>query len=238
MNLKLQTKSLRFQSSIENKLDLIIKTYFAQFNSKSSGSINNVILGKMNYQTLPGNSIIVQIPYYTTGAVIPFSKWNALGIAITRVINYPVSKNHLPNPVFNTFEHEHKHGNNLGAKAIEINDWKIELRLVQLQYPYLDSFILSQYVALNACKYNFARIHKRIFKNVSPKKANMTSLPSYITGMKMELAGRLTTQRSIPRKTVSNKHTGSLHGSSKNIGNYASKNKIGAYTMKVWLSES
>lgn len=59
----------------------------------------------------------------------------------------------------------------------------------------------------------------------------------------MELAGRLTTQRSIPRKTVLNAHKGSFridqsgtnvkNEDSLNLSHYTSKNKVGAYTMKV-----
>lgn len=73
-------------------------------------------------------------------------------------------------------------------------------------------------------------------------------LPSLLTGVKLELAGRLTTQQSIPRKTVDNTHTGSFTvsqsktdtadrslqlNSSLNFSQYASKNKLGAFTLKV-----
>jgi hypothetical protein len=54
----------------------------------------------------------------------------------------------------------------------------------------------------------------------------------------MEVAGRLTTQRSIPRKTVTNAHKGSFTvsnrlGSSLDLNQYTSKNKLGAHTVKV-----
>ncbi len=180
----------------------------------------------------------------------------------------------------------------------------VEVRLIRIHYPYLDSTILAHYIALNAGKYNFNRLQKMLFKCISfsmlsfkndnKGKLNFSSsklpfsdqlksknlsenlkkktsgqseskrsefwglnlemgqffekqdadqqllstvLPSQITGMKLELAGRLTTQRSIPRKTVENKHIGSLTKQSSyiNLSQYASKNKIGAYTIKVWL---
>jgi len=65
--------------------------------------------------------------------------------------------------------------------------------------------------------------------------ADKESLPSLLTGVELELAGRLTTQRSIPRKTVDNTHTGSFSvpSSSLDFSQYASKNKLGAFTMKV-----
>jgi hypothetical protein len=61
---------------------------------------------------------------------------------------------------------------------------------------------------------------------------------SVTTGVKLELAGRLTTQRNIPRKTVNNAYTGSFTvsdnlASSLNFSQYTTKNKLGAYTVKV-----
>ena len=144
-----------------------------------------------------------------------------------------------------------------------------ELRLVRLQYPYLDSTILAQYVAMNASKYNFTRMQKTLFNKISlvgpqfsklvNNKSNydlsivtnniQSSLPSNMTGLKVELAGRLTTQRSIPRKTVSNYQKGSFNSSFSirnnnaensglNFTQYRSKNKLGAFNIKVWLSDA
>lgn len=117
----------------------------------------------------------------------------------------------------------------------------IELRFIRLQYPFLDSSILSQYLALNAGKYNFLRMKKILFqKRAGGNDAALSNnyLPSLSTGVKMELSGRLTTQRSIPRKTVTNAHKGSFTVSNKldaslNLNQYTSKNKFGTYTMKV-----
>lgn len=101
---------------------------------------------------------------------------------------------------------------------------QVELRLVRLQYPYLESSILAQYVAINAGKFNFLRMRKMVMNR---GKAGLG------TGLKLELAGRLTTQQSIPRKTVENAHTGSFSGYTLDISQYASKNKLGAFTIKV-----
>ena len=69
------------------------------------------------------------------------------------------------------------------------------------------------------------------------------ALPSNMIGLKVELAGRLTTQRSVPRKTVSNSQKGSFvcsaslskseNNSSLDFTQYTSKNKFGAFTIKV-----
>ena len=104
----------------------------------------------------------------------------------------------------------------------------VELRLIRIQHPYLNSSILAQFLALNAGKYNFTRMQKMVFKKAPTFDLNDISLNKEVlpqgsgaaqlgthavgltTGVKLELAGRLTTQRSIPRKTVENKHTGSF----------------------------
>lgn len=119
---------------------------------------------------------------------------------------------------------------------------EVELQLISLRYPFLDSSILAQYLALNAGKYNFLRLKKKVFTSTQcGTLSRKSTLPRCITGVKMELAGRLTTQQSIPRKTVSNAHKGSFavvanaagQPSSMDYHKYSSKNKLGAYTMKV-----
>lgn len=59
---------------------------------------------------------------------------------------------------------------------------------------------------------------------------------SHITGVKIQLSGRLTTQRSSPRQTV---QAGRLGSSAKgqygtvDYSQFTAKNKLGAFTMKV-----
>jgi len=122
--------------------------------------------------------------------------------------------------------------NALGVTLTQLFNKTVEIRLIRLQYPYLDSSILAQYLAINAGKYNFTRMQKNLFSKV-PIVLPLDVMPSQLTGIKLELAGRLTTQRSIPRKTVENVHTGSQNSTSLDFSQYSSKNKIGAFTMKV-----
>jgi ribosomal protein S3 len=59
---------------------------------------------------------------------------------------------------------------------------------------------------------------------------------SHITGVKVQLSGRLTTQRASPRQTVQAGRFGSSAKGSFGTLNYSqhtSKNKLGAFTMKV-----
>ena len=189
--------------------------------------------------------MIVQTHYFNfpssagKGNDLSESKVNALGVAITRL---------------------------LGRAPHKSSNMVVELRLIRIQHPYLNSSILAQFLALNAGKYNFTRMQKRVFKKAPTFDFNDISLnkevlPGLTTGVKLELAGRLTTQRSIPRKTVENKHIGSFTvdhrissgplGSTSSVGvtpasaveqpqnpfvnlsQYTSKNKLGTYTIKV-----
>lgn len=184
-------------------------------------SANPILLGKINYSLLP-NKIVIRIPYYSTQSFLQ-TNTDKLGSALQLLLS---SKHQLQNQ----------------------NISHLELRFIPLQYPYLDSYILNQYIAINASKYNFSRIQKLLFNKVSPvmefsSNVNVSEtenggLVSKISGLKMELSGRLTTQRSIPRKTVSNAHIGKFKGDStmtKDTSQYPSKNKLGAFTIKVWL---
>ena len=201
------------KQNVTKGLKYVVTTFFAQFPFH-----NKTLIGNVSYRVLPGDKVVVNIPYYASPNGTPIVKLTALGAAISKWL-------------------EKETGNKQSLK--------VEVRLLGLRYPYLDRSILAQYVAINGGKYNFTRMHKLIFNKLSTVKKNSVlpsdALSGHITGLKLELAGRLTTQRSIPRKTVSNKHTGSFYvnknrGSSVDFSQYASKNKIGAYTIKVWLS--
>jgi len=56
--------------------------------------------------------------------------------------------------------------NSLGEALSKLLQRPVELRLVRLHYPYLNSYILAQYVAINTKKYNFTRIQRAIFAAV------------------------------------------------------------------------
>lgn len=69
---------------------------------------------------------------------------------------------------------------------------------------------------------------------------NSVTPTSHITGAKIKLSGRLTTQRSGPRQTVQASRLGSsAKGSYGTIdfSQHTAKNKLGAFTMKVWISQ-
>lgn len=188
----------------------MIKGFFA---GKAQKEGTQILIGAPKF-IITTNKLIVQVPYYS-GSVLQDqeTEMNAL-MSVLMTTPCIVKNKTLQKPV--------------------------ELRFIRLQYPYLDSLILSQYLALNAGKYNFLRMKKRLFQKVGTGNIDGLDnhLPSLSTGVKVELSGRLTTQRSIPRKTVTNAHKGSFTVSKKldaslSLSQYTAKNKFGSYTLKV-----
>lgn len=138
----------------------------------------------------------------------------------------------------------------------------VELQGIRQYQPYINADILAQYVAINASKYGFHRIMTillNVIPYIHPQKYNMqdntqSSLPSCITGIKIQLSGLLTSIRNPPRKTVYTAYAGTFHGintnsnSLKNSSNtvidygysaiphsFNNKSRIGAFNVKVWL---
>jgi ribosomal protein S3 len=136
--------------------------------------------------------------------------------------------------------------NNLGDALSSLFGRSVELRLVKLHYPYLNSYILAQYIALNTQDYTLVQIVRRIFGSIVPVKNTQSvnvlasDLPSHIVGIKVRVSGRLMTERSRPRQTVQTAQIGSFAKGNLSLvdsASFTTKNKKGAFTIKVWISQ-
>jgi ribosomal protein S3 len=136
--------------------------------------------------------------------------------------------------------------NNLGEVISKILNRPVELRFVKQHYPYLNCYILAQWIASNTQNYRFVNITRRVFSKVGPVKntgSNKTInslMPSHIVGIKVQLSGRLVSERSRPRQTTQTKEIGTFSKNSLsiiNIASFTTKNKKGAFTIKVWINE-
>lgn len=168
------------------------------------------LVGKPVFTVSP-NKVIVQLFYYAPAESISNASITALGNALTRCWNRTV-----------------------------------ELRLIRLNHSALDSSIFAQYLTANAGKYSFNRILDMLKGSlptvVSEGSVDESSVvpASHITGVKIKLSGRLTTQRSSPRQTVQAGRIGSSakgHLGTVDYSQHTAKNKLGAFTMKVWISQ-
>lgn len=119
----------------------------------------------------------------------------------------------------------------------------VELELDRLHYPYYDSNILSNMIGLisNIVKLRF--IINKLFTIAKIKKTNKFSnkssiIPSYLSGFKIKVAGRLLTQRVIPRLTVKTIQRGTLaRGKAKFVDSarFSNKNKRGSFSITVTM---
>lgn len=119
----------------------------------------------------------------------------------------------------------------------------VELELDRLHYPYYDSNILSNMIGLisNIVKLRF--IIKKLFTIAKIKKTNKFNnnysiIPSYLSGLKIRVAGRLLTQRVIPRLTVKTIQRGTLARGKANFvdsARFSNKNKRGSFSITVTM---
>ena len=200
--------------SMQRQTISMIKSFFSKYNA---------IIGKPTF-TVKTDKMIVQIFYYNPNNTISNTSINTLGNALTRCWN----------------------GN-------------IELRLVQLNHAILDSTIFGHYLSSNSHKYSFSRLFDMLKANLPLSRDTILKesfdeessfhltnthgekdLTSSITGVKIKLSGRLTTQHAGPRQTINANRLGSsAKGFYGNVDfdQFISKNKLGAFTMKVWISQ-
>jgi len=115
------------------------------------------------------------------------------------------------------------------------NTVSVQLRIVRLHHPYLNSSILAQFLALNASKYGFARLRHYVLSVIPLNTATTQTNESSILGVKVQVSGLLTTQRMAPRKTVSTVSAGTFHGPNTHVdySSHTSKSALGSYTVKV-----
>lgn len=195
----------------------IIQAFFAKFPAPPSGAEQPGagLVGKPLFTVSP-DKVVVQVFYYAPASApgqrrsrISNASITALGDALTRAWNRTV-----------------------------------ELRLIRLNHPALDSSILAQYLTKNGANYSFNRILE-LLKGSLPTVISEGSIEdgsvrpvSHITGIKVQLSGRLTTQRVSPRQTVQAGRFGSsAKGGIQDYSQHTAKNKLGAFTMKVWVSQ-
>jgi len=113
---------------------------------------------------------------------------------------------------------------------------QVDLCITQLHYPYLESTILAQYLSHNAVSSTFLHFQEAILSYPS---LHITNLPSSITGVKIQLAGRILTEPVVPRLTVKSASVGTFSPSSQassfsiDYGSHTMKNQLGSFTIKV-----
>jgi len=117
----------------------------------------------------------------------------------------------------------------------------VELDLIRLHYPYNDSNILVNLLSIMINKIKIRIIFKKLFrkaiiKNPNKFSKNISSLPAFLSGMNIKIAGRLLTQKVIPRKTIKIIRKGALTKGKINfydVARLTKKNKRGAFSITI-----
>lgn len=238
-----QTVVYNFKNNRDNKFQKnnvfsILKYFFAAYScliSKPFWTITNnkIILHLCYYQPKPNN----RINNRKAGAGAAGQRRSKIRYGF-RSRNFKIKSPVIPKSKLSS----------LVILLSEILQTEVELDLVLLRYPYHDSHILAQFLGLNSKRYNFNNLVKKLFKKATifnkiteGERATVLnqSVPAQLTGIKLKIAGRLATQRIVPKATVKTAYKGSFERSKENFvesSTYTAKNKIGAYTVRVWLS--
>jgi hypothetical protein len=123
----------------------------------------------------------------------------------------------------------------------------VELNLIRLRYPYNDTNILVNLLSIMIKRTKIRIFLNKLFRRAvikNPFKINFNLkgpkkvmvLPAFLSGMKIRIAGRLLTQRVVPRKTVKTTIRGALATGKVNYSEVArltKKNKRGAFSITV-----
>jgi hypothetical protein len=119
----------------------------------------------------------------------------------------------------------------------------IQLELIRLHYPYKNSNILANFLALLINRIKFIRLTRKIIKYSIVKRFNNHNLlntdskfPSYLSGFKIKIGGRLMKYRVVRKRTVKYIERGASSIGKVNYtdwGRFTNKNRRGAYSITV-----
>lgn len=134
--------------------------------------------------------------------------------------------------------------NSLGELLSNILNSNVELRFVKLYYPFIEAYILAQYISKELALVKWNEVQRRLTSSILPVKstydANILSGISYIMGVKVSLSGRLINEPSLPRQTTKSFSLGSFKNHPESIltqGKHTAVNAKGSFTVNVIMSQ-
>lgn len=147
------------------------------------------------------------------------------------VINITILYYCTSSTVINNYKHI-----SLSSEISKIVNKKVNINLIRIYYPYMNSSIFSKYLSYNSNDNNYLHFQDSIIQNINLIK---NTLPSYITGIKIIISGRIVTEAIIPRITKKSFSYGTFKGNNKLIDYniHTSSNRIGTFTFKVWICQ-
>ena len=120
----------------------------------------------------------------------------------------------------------------ISDSLVSIYGKEVSLIFTRIHYPYLNSYIFAQYLVHNSPSNTFIHFKDSILKYPS---RNISRLPASICGIKIEVSGRLVTERVVPRISKKSVQIGSAANAIVDYSKFTSKNFLGSFTVKVWI---
>ncbi len=225
--------------SLNNNAISIINAY-AQFpEGKQGGTLNNITNKKNTSTSSVSTSFIISKPNFShtnSKVTIQFFYYTVSNIAFSGKNLY---NNEITPGMQNAFR---KDFSELSTTLAQLYQKEVNIIATRLYYPYLNSDILSKYLAYNASSNTFMDFQEAILTNPSLHKTN---LPAHICGIKVQVSGRLVTETVIPRITVKSCLIGSFQRNTNSTltrvsidyNKFTTKNELGAFTVKVWICQ-
>lgn len=224
--------TLSVNTSLNNSATSIINAYFACFpqenrkNNKTNTKKDSII--NKNTTINPSSSYFItsKPTYCHTNNKVTIQNF------------YYVASNNDKNSFNKDSTVFHNNFSELSSTLAQLYQKEVNVIATRLYYPYLNSDILSQYLAYNAPSNTFMDFQEAILTNPSLHKMD---LPAHVSGIKVQVSGRLVTETVIPRITVKSCLIGSFGSSNTtqiiDYSKFTTKNELGAFTVKVWICQ-
>lgn len=249
-------------SKFNEEVYTILKYFFNSISCLISKPIyiftnNKVIINLCFYKDLKSNNSLSKSRYTKDRNLLSFNKNKSTNITEPVVSDFLLQNN--------------KKFKYLALVLSKIFNKNVEIVLFRLNYPFHDNHMLANAIASNSNKYKFRRIILSIWKklivndpftlkfnksvalnntslegkeNVSADKIEgqaFNSFTALLTGLKIRIGGRITTEKITPKQTVKTASRGNFVKGKVNFvncANFTSKNKKGAFNVKVWMSHT
>lgn len=110
----------------------------------------------------------------------------------------------------------------------------VSFYFTKVHYPYINACIFAQFLFHNSPANTFMHFQNAVLKYLS---WHGRELISHVEGVKVEISGRIITEKVIPRVTKKSIVFGSLSNCEYiDYSKYTGKNFIGSITVKVWIA--
>lgn len=237
-----------FIKPFTNKLNLdIIRSNLINYNFKTSGvsdyNKTNSNLSSIIESSFLSMSILISKPvFHITSSKVVIHLF-------VFILNKQLNNSALPSSQFLALN---KH--NFEVLCANLSNYlnkAVEFDLVMLKYPFLESQILANLLG-RICDISFKPyiyILETLLQRSNVKNNNISNtisitdsnsiILSFLTGIKIRLAGRLLKQKIMPRQTVTTTQFGSLTRSSSGLlatSRFTTKNRRGTFSISATIS--